>query len=195
MQLFQLKPKLVIVSIDGVLRSNFFSEYAWPFMASGVAINKFKQDGAQIVLIANAGGVGCRVALESMTPDERWTDPSNYPSRVDAEREIEALSVTHFGEALPYSLAFKYHREKKDGSVVGEQYVPKDLRFLPEWSDDWRLPAPGMINHWLDVFETYPSDAVLIGSGINDLKAAQRADVRFIHIMSLFDELLGAVNF
>lgn len=188
-----LKPKLIIVSIDGTIRSNFFSEYSWPFEVAGLAIKRWAQEsGATIVLIANAGGVGCRVGLEAMDAKDRWTDPSNYPDRATAEKEVEDLSMQVFGEVHPASLAFKYHKQnRKTGEVWGEVYIPKEYRGLPEWSDAWRLPDCGMIDYWRTEFALDEVDCVVIGSSINDLNAAQRANVRFFHVMALIDQIYG----
>lgn len=158
---------LFIFDIDGTLAA-MGTETLLPGVAHWFLHGVGKR---KIALVTNQGGVGLRGWMES----GGFGEPDTYPTEEQARAHIEAISEQLGMEARVY-VCFAY-QSKKSGKWAP---LPDDADDDdPEWDQNHRKPAAGMIFDAIRDAATTRAHTLMVGDSNEDEEAAANAGIAF----------------
>lgn len=131
------------------------------------------------VIATNQDGVGLRKLIESRgdTPGEKLPTIESVYSRM---RNI-SKKLTGSEHELQIQCAFNYWDEKTFSWAV--EY---DGSQFDQWNPDFRKPSTGMIDYYIDFYDTDREDVIFVGDSEEDKEAARLAGVKFAQSEEFF---------
>jgi len=165
---------LYLFDLDGTLVHPFTADFR-PGVLDWFATHAVAN---QIAIATNQGGVGLRHWME----DGHFGEPDKYPTEDQARAHVEAISAALPGGPYPVFMAFAYQSQKSGKWAP----APAGCEDDPEWSQEWRKPAPGMIFEAMRRLECSRAKTVMVGDWREDQEAAENAGVGFVWAVPFF---------
>lgn len=172
---------LFIFDLDGTL-APFDSDKLYPDAAKWIE-DAHAFPGAIVpfrswVVATNQGGIGLRYWMEK----DGFGEPAKYPTLDDFEARINKL----FPDLKPLKAWLMMCARYQSKSSGKWSPIPDHLKGLAMWCEDWRKPAPGMLEHAMIITGWAAEQTCMVGDGDEDEQAAKAAGVQFIHANEFF---------
>lgn len=180
--------KLIIFDVDGTLADRDTS-ILLPNVAQWFAEN---WRNYRFALASNQGGVGLRYWREQVRAQGGDIgDPEALPTKDSVMQHIGYVLSAVFDavrtvwkpgpveQLMPLEITdyicFAY-QSKKSGQWGP---IPDHKQNDPRWRQDWRKPAPGMLNAAMSDMRVYPQETLMVGDSEEDRLAAEAAHCDF----------------
>lgn len=161
--------KLVLFDIDGTLIDRDTKE---ELLDVESLLNSLKEKGIKYAFVTNQGGPACR--------DAGWDFSADFPTFEEVEDYYTSLS-----EKYSAKLYVCYLYQTKAGKIFKPKALNEDD---PRLNPEWRKPKPGMIIQAMQDFGIYnKEEAIFVGDGEEDRKAAELAGISYLHSDNIND--------
>lgn len=193
--------KLLIFDIDGTIANRASGELLpgrRDFFRRLTVIDAPSSDHLQIALASNQGGVGFRYWLETTrpqwfaekSPEEQAEQINTYPTQNQALTRVYEV-VRQINDLYPHdpqthayvSFAWQF---KSNGLWAPK---PPGAENDIGWSNEWRKPAPGMLDQAMNDSIIAEWATLMIGDRDEDKKAARAAGCAFMWAKDFFEEV------
>jgi histidinol phosphatase-like enzyme len=177
--------QLVCLDVDGTLVESNTSSNLLPSARAFLFELSQINPKIQFALVTNQGAVGLRYWMETA----KFGDPSSLPTKEAIDLRLATIKSQVeqlVNKNISLFAAFRY--QSKSGRWGP---VPNHFKNMPEWSQEWRKPNPGMIREAMKFAGISPfmgKTVLMIGDMDSDEGAAKSAGVRFLKAPNCFTD-------
>lgn len=169
---------LVIFDLDGTL-APMDADTLYPDAAAWFEQNRNHRNPLWMIA-TNQGGIGLRYWMEH----DGFGDPTKYPTLETFEARLEKLfPFIPKGEYKFWILMCTRYQSKTSGKWCP---VPEWGKGFAMWREDWRKPAPGMLEHAMQANGFEPEETLMVGDSEEDMQAAVAANCAFMWANDFF---------
>ena len=167
--------KAIIFDLDGTLVA-FPGDDLLPHVKETIAHLKATYPALKYGVASNQGGVGLRAWME----DDHFGQPERYPTELATRQRVEHV-LAQIGLEADVIMSFAYCSQKGKWAPT-----PREKQGVPEWSKEFRKPAPGMLDWLIKLWGYQPQQVLMVGDWNEDSTAAVNAGCQFMWANGFF---------
>lgn len=149
----------------------------------------------KIALASNQGGVGLRRWFEIGGFGDDYDHLPQQSSVEDRVTKIARAVETLTGKVPVVCVSYRFQSRKGNWSTVPAEGLDRDGEILPEWSEEWRKPGPGMLRYAINHFQVAPEKTLMVGDLESDREAAEAAGTAFAESRELASQYFDTLVF